>query len=766
MNQQMSLERMLTDLMADETSGALPDHLIDQIVSTTSRTRPLPRWLAILREPSMLARTRVAVGMPTRQLALIGTLLLLAAVVAIGAAAAFLLKPTAVAETWPGFRGDASRGGIALTGPIGNPIVRWQFHARGAVASDLAISGDLVFVPSDDGILHALDIATGTERWSFAAPAGMKGPFVADGRVHVADANGIIHTLTVSDGTPVWASTEPLATPSDLVVLDGRLFVGTADGSVLALRATDGAVTWQTKLGTTPIHAPSATANALAVATEDLELVLLDPATGAIRWRVPAGREQVGTPVIAGDTVFIGGGPETVGGRLSAHDLTTGAERWHVDRNLYAPSIGGGRGYTGSGAGAVSSIDLATGALQWTAQFDGVVRAPAVAGDVVYLAVDRERRVVALDRRTGGELWSQAVDGSMQCCIAAARGMVFVGTSAGSVYAISGDGATLTATDVPSVAPAPSPTAPPASSAPSPEPSFLPARLAWSATSGADFNPWGLAQAPNGDLWASLAHEHQFAIFKTDGTFVETWGSPGTGNGQFNLRRGNGDEYGMLAFAKDGSFFVLDVGNRRVQAFDAKRRFLRAWGSFGTEPGQFNDPVSIAVDADGNVAVLDDVRGVIETFSPTGKVVRTVAAFSAEVSPNDGANQLAIGPTGHFFVSVAGPNLVAELDQDGTFVRTYGEAASGVTLTNQPNRVAFDAAGRVYVAQGPQGATPGILVFGQDGTYLGGFGPVGSGETEMSFPWGLVVADDGIYVTDAYAPADHALRKFEPIVFP
>ena len=172
MNQQMSLERMITDLMADEAVRRYPGPP-DRPDRRRRRAGPGRCRAGLPSSGSLHAcPTRVAVGMPTRQLALIGALLLLAAVVAIGAAAAFLLKPTAVAETWPGFRGDASRGGIALTGPIGNPIVRWQFHARGAVAADLAISGDLVFVPSDDGILHALDIATGTERWSSPRPPG------------------------------------------------------------------------------------------------------------------------------------------------------------------------------------------------------------------------------------------------------------------------------------------------------------------------------------------------------------------------------------------------------------------------------------------------------------------------------------------------------------------------------------------------------------------------------------------------------------------
>ena len=763
MNQQLSLERLLADVMVDEAAGGVPDQLIDQIVSTTSRTRPLPRWLAVLREPHMSVRTRVAVGVPTRQLALLGALLLLAAAIAIGIVGGFLLKSQPVAEEWPGFRGDATRGGIAVTGPVGNPIVRWQFHANGSVAGDIAVASDLVIAPSDDGFLHGVDIATGVERWSFSAPAPMRGPYVANGRVYVADGDGFIHALSLADGKPIWASTQQLATPSDLVVSGDRLFVGTQDGAMLALSTVDGSVAWRTAIGLVAIHAPAVSGDAVAIASDALELIVLDPATGRIRWRVPSGIGAVGTPVIAGNTVYLGGGADSKGGRLTAHDLATGAERWRIDRNIYAPSVSGGFGYTGSADGRLTAIDLANGGELWTAQFDGNVRAPAVAGNVIYLAADREHRIVALDRATGGHLWSVPVDGSQSCCIAAARGLVIGGTSAGTVYAIGGDGAALTPNARPSLVPAATPSAVPTASA---EP-LLSAPLVWTATPGAPaFNPWGLALAPDGRLWASVARENRFDIFTTDGTFVESWGSGGTGNGQFQLRRSNGDEYGMVAFAPDGSFFVLDVGNRRVQAFDPKRTFLRAWGSFGSEPGQFNDPVSIAVDADGNVNVLDDVRQVIEVFTPAGKVVRTVPAFPPEVQPNDGANQLAIGPNGHFYVSVVFPNLVAELDRDGKLVRTYGDGTKGFSFTEQPNRVGFDDSGHVYVGQGPERGGPGVAIFAADGTYVGGIGALGSGPAELRFPWGLIVTKDAIYVTDALASPELALKKFEPVTFP
>ena len=65
---------------------------------------------------------------------------------------------------------------------------------------------------------------------------------------------------------------------------------------------------------------------------------------------------------------------------------------------------------------------------------------------------------------------------------------------------------------------------------------------------------------------------------------------------------------------------------------------------------------------------------------------------------------------------------------------------------------------------------PGSRSSTRTARYLGGFGPLGAGDADLGFPWGLVVTDDGIYTADAGAVPDVGLssliRKFEPIAFP
>src|SRR5215207_11550742 len=143
----------------------------------------------------------------------------------------------------------------------------------------------------------------------------------------------------------------------------------------------------------------------------------------------------------------------------------------------------------------------------------------------------------------------------------------------------------------------------------------------WEVTSGADTfsRPYGLGIAPDGTIW--VANQDRFELFAPDGTYLETWGTPGSAEGEFEFyapESGYGTAYGDVAFDADGNIYVLDTGNHRVQKFDPDRNFLLAWGSVGDGEGQFLAPPSIAVSPDGRVYVPDEKRRDVQIFDTEG----------------------------------------------------------------------------------------------------------------------------------------------------
>src|SRR5687768_13962700 len=70
--------------------------------------------------------------------------------------------------SWTNFKGDAGRTGRADAGPTGQPIQRWLVQAGGPCNPPPAVVAGTVYAPCGDGILYALNAATGAERWRFS----------------------------------------------------------------------------------------------------------------------------------------------------------------------------------------------------------------------------------------------------------------------------------------------------------------------------------------------------------------------------------------------------------------------------------------------------------------------------------------------------------------------------------------------------------------------------------------------------------------------
>ena len=766
MNQQMPLDAMIASWMAGEAAVA-PEGLLEGILETTRQSAPRPRWWALLRESPLAGRTsRAAVGLPNRGLVLAAIVaLLLLALAAVVVGTSLLLKPpppAGVSGDWPGFRGDADHGGVGLVGPVGNPVLDWRIRATGSVL-EVALVGDRAFFASGDGRLLAVSRDAGIERWSVPVGAApLVGPYAADGRLYVFDAGGLLRAYAQVDGAPLWTSPATYAGPSRLISVDGTLYLGTSDGFIVAIDGASGAERWRLQPpGARQVDAPAFGSGLLFAGTDGAGFVAIDPATHAVVWRGDTNDEDTGTASVADGIAYIGAAPDAFDGRLRAFDATTGRLLWTGEDDLLEiPTVADGVAFSGTSDGLLAAIDTASGRTLWRIHVPSEVRPPVVVGDVVYFAAGLEHRVYAVDAATGAALWQFDLDANANCCVAVAKGTVYVATEAGSVFAIGGDGAPIAGS--PPATAEPSAGGATATAAGTPHPTPVALAVTWSTDlRGMGFAPiCQIAVDPQGRIWAPEADTGRIAIFAPDGSFIEEWDGPDAGSdlGPFDFTRSNGDGYGTLDFEDDGSFFVLDVGHWRVVAFDANRNVITSWGAFGNLPREYDDAIAIDVAIDGTVWVLDDVRGVAEHYDRSGKVLGWFDAFS-NVATTKGANSMAIGPNGHVYISQVSPNQVVEFDTDGTVVRAFG---SNAFPTDQPSMVAVDPDGRVFVTQGPnRGDLPGVTVFAADGTDLGGFAPIGTGDGQLRFAGGIALDGEGsVYVMDS-DPDSARLVKFE-----
>lgn len=160
-----------------------------------------------------------------------------------------------------------------------------------------------------------------------------------------------------------------------------------------------------------------------------------------------------------------------------------------------------------------------------------------------------------------------------------------------------------------------------------------------------------------------------------------------------------------LAFAPDGSLYILSAKNARVVHIDTTGKVLNSWGSLTPEnqtppaPNTFNDPWGIAVDGQGNVYVADTWNHRVQKFDGQGNfLLQWGVAGLIEEGPEHfwGPRGIASAPDGNLYVTDTGNRRVAVFDPQGTFLFDFGKA--GADPLNEPVGIAIDGQGRVFVA--------------------------------------------------------------------
>ena len=157
------------------------------------------------------------------------------------------------------------------------------------------------------------------------------------------------------------------------------------------------------------------------------------------------------------------------------------------------------------------------------------------------------------------------------------------------------------------------------------------------AIGGSDYfnRPSGIAVSPDGsqvyvvDTGGVDSQNHKMYIFDAfSGEHLKTVGSRGTENGQFNLPL-------QAVSGPDGTVYVVDGGNFRVQGFHPDGTYKKTFGAIGRRSGQFSRPKGIASDKEGNVYVVDAAFGNFQIFNSQGQLLLFVGDRGFDGKPGE-----------------------------------------------------------------------------------------------------------------------------------
>jgi hypothetical protein len=272
-------------------------------------------------------------------------------------------------------------------------------------------------------------------------------------------------------------------------------------------------------------------------------------------------------------------------------------------------------------------------------------------------------------------------------------------------------------------------------------------------TEPGQFNsPRGVAVAPDGSVYVADSLNHRIQHFGVDGAFISEWGTPSDPNST-ELRGGTFNEPWGVAVSPDGAFvYVADTWNHRIQKFTSSGIFLKTWGNFGQDDQPYSmwGPRDILVDNDGNVLVMDTGNKHIKVFDADGNFISQFGTGGLELGQFDEPVGMALDrQLGRLYVADTWNQRVQVLDySDGIFsvLQSWDIAGwFGQSLVNKPY-LCVGNLGQVFVTDPESGR---ILVFTSDGTFVKFFGGYEQTAVEIGIAQAVAANANGVWVTDS-----------------
>lgn len=223
----------------------------------------------------------------------------------------------------------------------------------------------------------------------------------------------------------------------------------------------------------------------------------------------------------------------------------------------------------------------------------------------------------------------------------------------------------------------------------------------------------------------SLAYAR--ALFFASGdrryVFTQSWGSEGTGPGEFK------DPIGV-AIGPSGDIYVTDTGNNRIQRFQSDGTFVTGWGERGGNLGQLDRPMHAVFGPDGYLYVAEYLNDRIQVFTEHGKAVRALGTSGSEPGMFDAPGGVAVASNSDVYVADFYNHRAHRLEAGGDVLGILG--SSGRVIGGALHYPLTWQCSRTAVSSWPTPTT----IASRSSKPMGAFGKSGAVRSASVFPAG------------------------------
>lgn len=217
------------------------------------------------------------------------------------------------------------------------------------IMSPLATDGKIVIGGTAEGVLHAFDIKTHKEKWTFktskniSAPPGSTnadqtngrihgGPKIIGNRIYFGAFDGKMYCIDSSTGLLIWEYKTKAKVYSSPAIYEGKVYFANFAGSVFCVDQTTGKLVWESKLEKPTVGSPVVFGQRLWVGDKKGKMYCLSTKDGKKLWDYQTPDSDYGieaTPVLDENNLYFGDSS----GHMFALNRINGATIWKVKIN-------------------------------------------------------------------------------------------------------------------------------------------------------------------------------------------------------------------------------------------------------------------------------------------------------------------------------------------------------------------------------------------------------------------------------------------------
>ena len=344
---------------------------------------------------------------------------------------------------------------LASTTEEQSTAVEWKTELSRTewVRSSPTVVDGTVFIGSDRGGLHAVDVDSGNENWFKIADDRVRSsPTVDDDTVYFGTQAGTVYAINATTGEEEWEFADPSGiVRSSPTVVDGTVFITRhgstfADeyfGEVYAIDADTGEEEWSFETSGDASASPTVVDGVVYISSEaesreNSTLYAIDVDTGEKKWshKINSLRSSV---TVSNGTVFATGGYSDRG--VVAIDAATGEREWYYETAerlapRATPTVADGIVYVGTWDG-LYAIDAESGEFEWRfiPSDDEFYSSPTVADGIVFVG-RQDDHGYAGNATTGVKEWSFETNDRVWSSPTVVDGTVYIGSDDGNLYAL------------------------------------------------------------------------------------------------------------------------------------------------------------------------------------------------------------------------------------------------------------------------------------------------------------------------------------------